>query len=335
MRGREENSIKTERGISNRLEKFPEIIRKYSETMSNKTPQTKRVYLGYINEFLSWLSSKGIDVNDPTDYIKIKASDINSYLKFIMYSVDGRVKCSKNTAATKLFAVSSFFDFLVADDYLAKNPCKVDTVSIPKDKKEKELIYLTSEEIEVIKKNIVHGVGSKQAKSRQKEWRSRDLAIFILACSTGLRVTALSEINLKDLDISNNTIYGITEKGDVTKTVYFGETAKKYLEMWITDREFLMSGFDENEALFISRNRTRITSKSIGNIIKKYSEGIDKHITPHKLRSTCANNLYKQTGDIHLVASVLGHKNIKNTMIYARNSEEQKKDAAKMIDLFI
>ena len=76
----------------------------------------------------------------------------------------------------------------------------------------------------------------------------------------------------------------------------------------------------------------RINVRSIENLITKYTYNIDKHITPHKLRSTCATNVYNATGDIYLTADVLGHSNIANTRRYAQISEERKRKAASAMD---
>ena len=137
----------------------------------------------------------------------------------------------------------------------------------------------------------------------------------------GLRVTALSEINIDDIDFKNKRIT-VTEKGNITKKVSFDNKTDMYLKIWIKQREELLGDYKER-ALFISNRRTRMTVRSIENVVEKYTQCIEgKHITPHKLRSTCGTNVYQQTKDIYLVSKILGHKNTSPTRRYAAVFDE-------------
>ena len=102
-----------------------------------------------------------------------------------------------------------------------------------------------------------------------------------------------------------------------------------FLNMWLEERLKLLD-YDKNEkSLFISNRKTRMTVRSIENIIEKYTEtATEKHITPHKLRSTCGTNLYQKKRDIYLVSKVLNHKTTAPTKRYAKVFEEDRKEAA-------
>ena len=133
---------------------------------------------------------------------------------------------------------------------------------------------------------------------------------------------------MEDVDYNNNSIK-VVEKGNKVRSVYFGDKVKQDLYSWMSDRERLNKS--KTNALFIGL-RGRMSPVGVADVLKQYSVGIDKHITPHKLRSTCATNVYEKTGDIYLVQSVLGHSNIANTRRYAKMSEERRRNAADIMD---
>lgn len=175
-------------------------------------------------------------------------------------------------------------------------------------------------------------MGDDLTKQRQEPWKKRDYAIVMLALSLGLRVTSISEINIDDINFETNELK-IVEKGNKIRTLMFSDGLAEILLEWVKDREEKLEDMDEDiSALFISRQHQRLTAPSIRAMLKKYTYNIDKKITPHKLRSTCATNVYEQTGDIYLTADILGHSNIQNTKRYASISEEKKKKAASAMD---
>ena len=320
MNGRQETNLKLENKIKELLVNAPNIIKEYALDFGNKTETTKLAYLRYVIDFCAYFNN---------DIFKLKKCDINKYMEHIKYKEDG----SENKAsirAARLAGIKNFYSFLIENEYIENDP--TENVRPPRDLEEREVVALTVGEINIIKNNILHGVGSHRAIARQKEWINRDLAIVTLGCTTGLRRTAITEINLEDVDFNNNTIK-VVEKGNRIRIVHIGDNTAKVIREWIADRN-KMSGVETN-ALFLSNRKQRIAQKSIEHLIKKYSVGINKHITPHKMRSSCATNLYDQTHDIYLVQEVLGHKNIANTRRYARLSEERKKEAADILnDLF-
>jgi site-specific recombinase XerD len=134
---------------------------------------------------------------------------------------------------------------------------------------------------------------------------------------------------MEDIDFDDRSIV-VTEKGNKTRVVFFGENVKRELLYWIRHRREIMGTNDG--PLFVSNRKKRISVCAVQDILKKYTAGFDKHITPHKMRSTCATNLYEETHDIYLVQNVLGHSNIANTRRYADMSEEYRRDAASIID---
>ena len=198
-----------------------------------------------------------------------------------------------------------------------------------KDNREKEVVYMTREEVEDVKVNILT---SGRGYNFHDPWIHRDYALFMLGCSTGLRNSAIHEINVEDLDLARREVT-VTEKNDVTKPVYLGKNTCDALAGWLDVRKMLLDKRGAiSDALFISNQMHRITDVTLARVLKKYTADLGKHITPHKMRSTCAMNLYEASGDIYLVAQQLGHKSIRNTAIYARATEKRLREAVDVLD---
>lgn len=325
MRGRKEFEKSTNEYIKKHLDEYPKYITNYYYSLAEKSHTTKINYINKVNKFLRFLDEQGYDIEDVNIFKEIKPSLINIYTGEYLAG-EG---CNK---AANFYAIKNFFKFLENDEYIDSNPCNKATP--PKDRKKHEIVALTPEEIETIKNNIINGVGSDYAKSFQKDWKNRDMAIVMLGLSLGLRIGSIIEMNVEDIDFENQKIK-IVVKGNIEKDLFFSAKIKQYLLAWLEDREELMYDFYDDGALFINSYRNRLTYKSVNKLIKKYTYNIDKKITPHKLRSTCATNIYNMTGDIYLTANVLGHSNIQNTKRYAKISEKKEREAAELMDKFL
>ena len=312
MNGRLEHSIKIENKIKLKLNNSPDILSDYYYSLSDKTPKTKEVYINYVFDFLTWCNN---------NYAEIKKADVDRYMEAIRYRKDkngNRVENSASIRRSRLAAIISFYDFLIDNDIVDSNPAT--KVNKPKNKTDIEVVAMTTDEVLKVENNI--------RDRKETPWTKRDMAIVVLGCTTGLRVTAISEINIEDIDFENNTL-DVVEKGNKTRTVYYGEKTRNALLDWLAERDQMET---DSDALFLSNRRKRIAQRTIADIIAKYTANLDKHITPHKMRSTCATNLYQETGDIYLTAEVLGHANISNTRKYARVSEQKRRRAADILD---
>ena len=314
MNGRLENQIKTESRIKEKLKNDPEYMKRYYYSLNSKSHTTKLMYYNNIERFLKhkYGTFPNIELLNEID-----AYEIQTYMAEINYYYeDQEIKELKETSQCNIYsALSSFFRFLKASRYITNNPFLDGTIERPR-VRENEVVYLTSEEIRTVESTILNGVGNQLSKSKQNNWKYRDLLLFRIPIINGLRVTALSEINVSDIDLYKRKIR-VIEKGNIAKAVDFDYKTSKYLQIWLKERRILLNG-EKCDALFISNRRTRMTTRSIERVIDKYTECIEgKHITPHKLRSTCGTNIYQQTKDIYLVSKVLGHKNTNPTKRYA------------------
>ena len=213
------------------------------------------------------------------------------------------------------------------------NPASL--VSMPK-LHSKEIIRLEPNEVAQLLDQVEAGtkLTKKQAAYHAKT-KVRDLALLTLLLGTGIRVSECVGLNIYDVDFDNMGIK-VRRKGGYEDIVYFGEEVEKALMDYMEQREHIIPVSGHEDALFLSMQNKRLTVRSVENLVKKYSSLVTslKKITPHKLRSTYGTNLYQETGDIYLVADVLGHKDVNTTRKhYAAMQDYNKRKAAKTVKL--
>jgi site-specific recombinase XerD len=127
------------------------------------------------------------------------------------------------------------------------------------------------------------------------------------------RISELDGIDQQDMDLLNNVL--ITRKGGNQYSLVFGDEVREALLNYLLEREAMEALPGHESALFLSIQKKRITARAVENLVKKYAaiSAPLKKISPHKLRSTYGTMLYQETGDIYLVADVLGHKDVNTT----------------------
>lgn len=328
MSARNELDKKNMIRINNLITNYPDVVKRYVDSMERKTSYTKLYYTIYVCNFLDYIKGQlNIDINNYDVYKNIKPMHIDSYMQHIKYTKNGKEKSGTSRAA-ELAAIKGFFKFLKRNGIIDYNPCE--ETEVPKDNNEHEIITISDEDMKVIMHNIEFGVGSQEAIKKQAKWKSRDRAIVLLGITTGLRMGAIIGIDISDINLRKRTIT-VIEKGNKKRIVYFGENTADALKAWLHDRELIVNNTKE-KAVFISHNNTRMSPRTMQYIMKRVTTGINKSITPHKMRATCATKLYEKTGDIYLVQQQLGHKSIKNTERYAKVSEEKRIQAANILD---
>lgn len=321
MSGRYEKEKKLEARIKNRLKNVPAVVGEYYYSLIGSGKSYDTAYR-YVNHIISFLNYTFPEKCDEEFYLNIKPIHINKYIASLRTKeVNGETKRTSDSIRTVSWsALNSFFQFLVPD-YLATNP--VEGTTRPKMKDNPKVTYLTPEEIGKIIDNI-------NAKSQVK-FKNRDLCLLKLGVSTGLRISAIVQIDIDDVDLKHNQIR-VTEKGDYDNYVIFGDNLKTQIIAWLEDRKKYFSNC-VTQALFVSQFGQRISDKMVAELLKKYASGAtDKHVTPHVMRHSCATNLYEKTGDIYLCAKQLNHKNVSTTQRYAELSKEKQKRAANILD---
>ena len=325
MNGRLENKIKIETHIQENIKDTPLYLQKFYHSLNSKSHTTKLRYINNIKRFLLKVYNGKYpsedELNNIDDYvIQIYMSEIE------YYNTDGDIKELKENSKCIIYSsLAAFFRFLGKKDIIDNSPFSDGKIERPKIN-ENQIVFLTPDEVRRVEAQIISGVGNSRSVSRQNDWKYRDLLLFRIPVINGLRVTALSEINVNDVDLETRSI-NVIDKGNISKTVAFDVKTANYLKIWIKEREKLLNGI-EQDALFISNRRTRITTRSIERLIDKYTVCIEgKHITPHKLRNTCGTNTYQVKKDINLTSKILGHKTTAPTQRYVAVFDEDKVNA--------
>ena len=201
---------------------------------------------------------------------------------------------------------------------------------------EKAIIRLEANEVADLLDTAEQGSGLTKTQRRfHDSTKTRDVAILSLFLGTGIRISELVGLDISDIDFSRNQFI-ITRKGGNQETLAFGPEVETALLDYMEERKTVIPLSGHENALFLSLQRKRITPRAVENLVKKYAKLSSplKKITPHKLRSTYGTMLYQESGDIYLVADVLGHKDVNTTRKhYAAMTEDKSRQAAKYIKL--
>lgn len=341
---KQQTDLKNIEKIREHLRILPKFCAEYFRSLEiRKSTNTRKNYAYDLGIFFYFLQTnnpyfKDKDIHNlPIDVLDmITAMDIEEYLSFLeSYTKDGKLYTNKEEGkARKLSSLKSFYDYYFKKNLIRTNPTRM--VDVPKIKN-KNIIRLDPNEIALLLDEAESGdkLTNRQLASHEKT-KIRDVAILTLLLGTGVRVSECVGLNLEDVDFNNNAIR-IIRKGGNEALVYFGDEVRDALLEYIHGpRKQANPASGHEQALFISLNNTRISTRSVERLVKKYSRLVTtvKKITPHKLRSTFGTTLYQETGDIYLVADTLGHKDVNTTKKhYAAIDESRRRMAANVVKL--
>lgn len=298
---------------------YPQFLRnflRYLRTVLGRSENTIVVYSETISELLHFMQHFKLEVpieepikNMDTEFLKtITTTDLYEYL----YYIDIVKKNSASTRSKKTSAVRTFFKFLsTSENVLSDNPSI--NLTFPKAKKSLPKYLKLDEALQLL--NSITG-----------KYKERDYAMLLLFLTCGMRLQELVNINIKDV---RSDVLVITGKGNKERTVYLPDNCRKAVEDYIKVRP--NDDVIDRDALFISRNRRRITCRMVENIVNKYIKAIGLDglgFSAHKLRHTAATLMYQEGHvDIRLLQEILGHANLATTQIYTHVSGEQLKTA--------
>ncbi len=259
-------------------------------------------------------------------------TDIYEYMEYLkLYETPEGKRVSNNGRAIKrkMSAVRSMYNYFYKNEVIEANPAiQVDMPRLH----DKAIIRLDVNEIADLLDAVETGntLTDQQLRFHRKN-KKRDLALMTLMLGTGIRVSECVGLDLADIDFNNDRIK-IVRKGGNEAFVYFGDEVREALEAYLEERETADGILEGHEnALFLSSRSRRLTVRSVEVLVKKYSKTVIsmKNITPHKLRSTYGTALYQKTGDIYLVADVLGHKDVNTTKKHYAAIEEERRRSAR------
>lgn len=339
----ESRNIKIEKNIHKILVDLPEFVEQFFIGIETQTsPLTRQGYaldLRIFFDFLYHNTKKFANLDKDSFELRhleqVDTYDIEKFISYLSYYVfQGKEYTNSiETKSRKLACIKSFFKYYYNRNLLEKDVAsKVGTPKLH----EKPIIRLESEEVEDILHTVECGnLNTERQKSYNVKTKLRDLAILTLFLGTGIRISELVGLNIKDIDFNNNAFI-VTRKGGNQEILYFNDEVAISLLEYLEERFSDESINKDEPALFLSLQNKRISIRAVEYLVKKYARIVTplKKITPHKLRSTFGTNLYRETKDIYVVAELLGHKDINVTRKhYADIGEDIKKQASNKVSL--
>ena len=322
------------------LRELPEVCSDFIRAIELTTqPLTRYAYVSDLKLFFHYLISECPRFGDlkPTQITEthlnsITARDLRMYMEYLSLYIknDTEISNAELGKMRKLASLRSFYKFMFKNGLIEADVAQL--IDMPK-RHEKPIIRLEIDEVVRMLDLVESGEAmSERQRAYNANTRLRDLAILTLFLDTGIRVSELVGINISDVDFSINGFL-VTRKGGNQTILYFSDEVETALKDYLEVRKEQQPIPSDADALFLSLQNRRISVRAVQNMVKKYATQaapLKKHLSPHKLRSTFGTNLYHETGDIYLVADVLGHSDVNTTRRhYAAMSDDRRRMAAK------
>ena len=265
------------------------------------SPLTVRNYARDVGGFLDFLGTQGIE--SPA---MVTRSTLRHYLGWLHERGIVRASISR-----KLSALRSFYRYLARENLVAVEP--LSTLSAPK--VERRLpTFLTSEEIQQLLCAPVNTTPQGL----------RDRAILELLYASGLRVSEVISLDLKDVDLGTREIL-VWGKGSKERVGLMGVPAAEALDLYLRHSRVKLEGQADTRAVFLNRFGERISERSVQLLIKKHARkaGLDLRVFPHIMRHTFATHLLDGGADLRVVQDLMGHASLASTQIYTHVSQSQ------------
>ncbi len=329
------------------LLELPPFMPTFFRGIAERTaPRTRIAYAIDYKVFFTYLtkcckSFLGVLITDFTlDMLNlVSTDDIEGYMEYLSFYTKEKfgktveLQNDESGKARKLASIRKLFAYFFKKGAIQANPA--DRVDFPKLHK-KNIIRLEPNEVATLLDKVENGEGlSKGQKKYHGLTVKRDLAIVTLLLGTGMRVSECVGIDVTHVNFEKGCVK-VTRKGGDESILYFGDEVKTALAEYVDERLKATPCEGHEGALFLSLQNRRITVRSVQKLVKKYARVSValKKVSPHKLRSTYGTNLYMESGDIYLVADVLGHTDVNTTVKhYVQMAEERRKQAAKYVVL--
>ena len=340
----EQEDIENTKRIRGILKELPPFCTDFFRGIEPRTSARTRLAYAYdLKTFFDFLKQANPELKSkklrdlPLSLLdEIKLMDLEEYMEYLKcYSTEKRedLMNTERGIMRKVSTVKSFYNYYYRTERIQNNPASL--LQLPKIH-EKEIIRLDVDEVARFLDEVEDGEClTEKQKAYHAKTKLRDLAMMTLLLGTGLRVSECVGLNINDVDFRNGGLR-IHRKGGKEVIVYFGAEVEYALQDYLSEREHIVPEEGSEEALFLSMQRKRINVRSVEKMVKKYAQLVTplKKITPHKLRSTYGTNLYRETGDIYLVADVLGHSDVNTTKKhYAALEDERRRSARNKVQL--
>lgn len=326
MNGRLEKETKFYEKMNEKLKTLPNIFTEYYTSMraNRKSYTTISVYINNIIHFARFITNDNITEDF---YKNITPEDIERYMISLetRQTKNGIKRMGDDILQARWSSLNFFFTWLIKRGRIDENPIVV--VERPKNNSEHHVTFLAKAELNRLFKAV--------DMNPDRIASLRDKALFSLAVATGLRASALTNINIGDINWENGFVR-VIEKRQKIREIPLGQNAIDTLKEWIKARNKKFADV-ESDALFLSYKKSRLSGDAANDALKKYCQeaGIQKKITMHKLRATCSCSLAKAGIPVKAIAEQLGHSQITTTMRYIDVFNEDKEKVKNILDNLI
>jgi len=324
--------------LRERLTMLPPFLKAFFRGIEDYTSSRTRIGYAYdLHLFFDFLVKESVSLGGRNitkltveDLAKITAEDIEEFMEYLSYYVKNideensiEIQNKERGKSRKLFAVRAMFSFFFKSRKIPSNPSEL--VDPPK-LHEKAKVYLEVEEVARLLDEVESGEHLTETQKRYHAiTKTRDLALLTLLLGTGIRISECVGLDIQHVNFEQSS-FKVTRKGGDEAILYFGREVYEALSLYMDTRELIHAKPGHEDALFLSLQNKRLSDRAIQVLVKKYAGLITqlKKITPHKLRSTFGTTLYRETGDIYLVADVLGHADVNTTRKFYADADKEK-----------
>ena len=258
---------------------------------------TVKTYLQDLKTFKNFL-----ELTEIGDLRDVDRRTVRGFLVFLADKIYQRSSISR-----KLSVLRGFYRWLVTEDVLSVDPVPRRSTM----KKEVKLPrFLTDDE-------VVRLIDSPKLGTYSETLRNRDVSLLELVYASGLRVSEVHGLNIGDVDFHSKTVR-VIGKGDKERLTLLGFPAKSTLQRYINVDRPKVKNFGKSDSLFLSKQGSRLSIRSIQNLVKKYSRlaGLGNEVHTHTLRHSFATHLINGGADLRVVQDLLGHSSPSTTQIY-------------------
>ncbi len=283
------------------------LLNLYLHDLKYRKNESNYTILGYeqdLNLFLSFLKKSNISKVSLITYMTIR-----KYLEYLYER-----KYASSTINRHISSLKGFFKYLEKEEYIKENP----TLLLTSVKKEKKLPkYIGYNELEhiLLLPDIKTPLGQ------------RDSALLELLYSTGVRVSELVSIRLKDIELSEKRIK-ILGKGNKERYVLYGKICEEKMLRYVKDGREKLLKEEGCPYLFLNKNGRQLTTRGVREVLNRIllKGGESMHISPHMLRHTFATHMLNEGADLRTVQELLGHENLSTTQIYTHITSSRMKN---------
>jgi integrase/recombinase XerC len=288
-----------------------ELVAKYEEHLAlvrNLADNSIRGYVSDLESFLAHIAKLGI-----TEFSELQISHIRSWLANLQST-----GLSRATLARRIVSIRAFTYWAASQGWI---PSDIGSdLAIPKAHKTLPEV-LNHSQTQFVLDAIVAKAGEDPT-----PLNIRDLAMIEVLYATGIRVSEICGLNIRDIDWERNTLL-VLGKGDKERVVPIGLPALAAVKNWLSTGRSEFANTNSDDAVFLGARGKRIDQRTVREVVYDAMEAIGSHMSPHGLRHTAATHLLEGGADLRTVQEILGHSSLATTQIYTHVSPERLKTA--------